>query len=51
MWKEMFNLINEKEELKKVEVMVSATNLAVINLYNSLNFKITKSMFGYHKHK
>lgn len=50
MWKDMFKIIDENEDVKQVEIMISASNLAVLNLYTSLNFKITDSLFGYHKH-
>lgn len=50
MWKEMFKIIDENEEVKQVKIMISATNLTVLNLYTSLDFKIAESLFGYHKH-
>ncbi|MFL0581110.1 hypothetical protein ACH0B6_00965 [Solibacillus silvestris] len=50
MWNDMFSYIQEKEDVKKVKIMISAANIAVLNLYTALGFKVTESLFGYHKH-
>lgn len=50
MWNDMFEFIRENEETKKIKIMISASNIAVLNLYIGLGFRVSESLFGYHKH-
>ncbi|MEC2077307.1 hypothetical protein [Metabacillus fastidiosus] len=50
MWHKMFNFINEVEDVRKAKILISSSNLDVLNLYMIMGFKVKESMFGYHKH-
>lgn len=48
LWNEIL-AYNKSIGVSRVDTVVSAANLGVMNLYNFFNFKVNKTSFGFHK--
>lgn len=48
LWNEIM-LYNQSKGIHRITTKISACNLGVLNLYTTLGFKVTETLFGFHK--
>ena len=49
-WANMFNYLYLESGIKKIKMLISGSNIPVINLYSSFGFSFRDPLFGYHKY-
>lgn len=48
LWNEIFEY-NKNIGMRRVKTVVSSSNIGILNLYSYFNFRVEKSLFGFHK--